>query len=258
MKFQHKILSILLAIGFLLGGGLFWLSGQYTVPVMMYHNVSETANFQADTVSPKNFEWQIAYLKKHYQIITLAELVDGIKTGKKFPRNSVAITFDDGNRNNYTAAFPILQKYQVPAHFFICVGHIEKSGILTWSDVLTMSQAGMAFGSHGMLHAYLPDAAPQEQNFEIFQSKKILEQKLQKPIRFYAYPIGGFSEDIKNLMKKAEYEAAFTTNRGIDPLDHDVYEINRIRFGDRDINDWTMRAKLSGYYYLFRKLKNSH
>ena len=109
-----------------------------------------------------------------------------------------------------------------------------------------------------MIQAYLPQVSYKDQLYEIEESKKILEAKLNQPIDFYAYPVGGFSEEIKNLLRKAGYRGAFTTNRGTDRLNRDVYEINRIRLGDHDTHDLILTAKLSGYYNLFRKLKKSH
>lgn len=234
------------------------IADKYTVPVMMYHNVGKVDVFREDTVSPENFERQLKFLRtRGYHILTLAELVDGIKAGKKFKHNTVAVTFDDGMKNNFTAAYPILSQYKIPTTFFICPGKIGKPDYLSWDDVLAMKKGGMSIASHSVHHAYLPKLSIKEQIYEIQESKKILEAKLGESVDFFAYPIGGFNEQIKETLRKSGYAAGFTTNRGNDRLDRDVYEINRIRFGDRDTNDWILTAKLSGYYNLFRKLKKS-
>lgn len=235
------------------------IADRYTVPVLMYHNVESTDYFRTDTVSPVNLERQLKFLKtRGYQILTLSELVDGIKAGRKFKHNCVVVTFDDGMKNNFTAAYPLLNQYHIPAAFFISPGTIGNEDSLSWDDVLVMKKGGMSFGSHGMIQAYLPQVSYKDQLYEIEESKKILEAKLNQPIDFYAYPVGGFSEEIKNLLRKAGYRGAFTTNRGTDRLNRDVYEINRIRLGDHDTHDLILTAKLSGYYNLFRKLKKSH
>lgn len=234
------------------------IADKYTVPVMMYHNVGYTSTFRDDTVSPENFERQLKFLKtRGYQVLTLSQLVEGIKEGKKFKHNTVAVTFDDGMKNNFTAAYPIIQKYQTPTTFFICPGKIGQADFLSWDDVRTMRKAGMSFGSHSVNHAYLPSLSLKDQLYEITESKKILEAKLGEKIDYFAYPVGGFNAQIKDILKKSGYLAGFTTNRGVDKLDKDVYEINRIRFGDHDTNDLILTVKLSGYYNLFRKLKKS-
>ncbi len=259
-KSKGPNLFIILAVlaGFLFGVW-YWFSDKYVVPVLMYHNIAESPTFRDDTISPKNFDWQMNFLKTHgYQVISLTELVDGIKEGRKFPHNCVAITADDGNKNNFTEAFPILKKYQLPANFFVSPGTVGEEGSMTWSDIITMHKSGMSFGSHGMIQAYLPDVSPKEQHYEIQESKKILEAKLGEKIKFYAYPVGGFNEEIKELLRQSGYEAAFTTNRGTDKFEHDVFELNRIRVGDRDASAITFGAKISGYYNFFRKLKKAN
>lgn len=244
-------------IGFLIFACL--IADKYTVPVMMYHNVADSATFREDTVSLANFERQLKFLvSRGYNVITLQELIDGIKSGRKFKHNCVAITFDDGMKNNFTAAYPLLKKYNFAANFFISPGTVGDKDSMTWSDVQTMRANGMTFGSHGMIQAYLPAVSTPEKTYEIYQSKRILEEKLQEQIHFYAYPVGGFNDEAVAMLKQAGYAAAFTTNRGTDRLNKDIYEINRIRFGDKDKSALVLTAKLSGYYNLFRKLKKSH
>ena len=245
---------------FVIAAGLYWLiNDRYTVPVMMYHNVAESAEFRDDTVSPANFERHLQFLKSRgFNVITAKELATGIQAGKRFKHNTVVITFDDGNDNNYTTAFPLLRKYGYTAYFFISPGTIGTKGSLTWDDVLRMHEGGMKFGSHGMVQAYLPDVSNEKQLYEILESKRILEEKLKTPLEYYAYPIGGFNDEIKKLLRDSGYKAAFTTNRGNDRFDKDVFEINRIRFGDHDTSDFILAAKLSGYYNMFRKFKKSY
>jgi peptidoglycan/xylan/chitin deacetylase (PgdA/CDA1 family) len=251
------ILSYVLYIA--IGALLYWLINEkYTVPVMMYHNVADSGVIREDTVSPANFERHLQFLKtRGYRVISVRELVEGIKAKKHFARNTVVITFDDGNKNNYTLAFPLLRKYGYSADFFISPGTIGQDNVLTWDDVERMHLGGMKFGSHGMIQAYLPEVSAEQQRYEIVDSKKILEEKLKTPVEYYAYPIGGFNEDIKKLLAASGYQGALTTNRGQDRFDKDVFEINRIRFGDRDVDGFILAAKLSGYYNLFRKLKKS-
>jgi len=107
--FKHKYSGIFFVFGALavvLAAGAWWISDKYVVPVLMYHNIAESENFRDDTVSPKNFDWQMNFLKTHgFHVITLTELVDGIERGNKFPHNCVALTADDGNKNNFYRGF---------------------------------------------------------------------------------------------------------------------------------------------------------
>jgi peptidoglycan/xylan/chitin deacetylase (PgdA/CDA1 family) len=230
---------------------------KYVVPIIMYHNVEPLVTFQPDTVSPANFKQQMEYLYHNgYQVIGLDALVAGIKAGKRFARKSVVLTFDDGYANNYTYAFPILRAYQFPAIIFISPDFIETKKFLNWQQIHEMQAAGICYGSHGKSQAYLPGLDPQKLTDEIVRSKEILENKLKEPIRHFCYPVGGFTENIKKMIREAGYESALTTNRGSDRYNRDIFELKRIRFSDKDNLDFVLGAKLSGYYNLLRKLKS--
>lgn len=242
----------------LLGGGTFvWLSGRYVVPIMMYHNVDDTDVLKPNTVSPGNFERQMAYLKDHgFHVVSFDDLIRSISAGPALPRKSVVITFDDAYEDNYIHAFRILKKYGFPAIIFAPSDLIGTPGHLTWEEMREMLEGGIAFGSHTRHHFYLPDLSPEVQQDEIRGSKRILEQHLGVPIDFFAYPIGGFNDRIKAMLREAGYKAACATNRGYDRYNKDVFELKRIRFSDKDNRDDYLWIKLSGYYNLFRKAKS--
>lgn len=101
--------------------------------IWRYHSVadikedSELYVIPSITVSPCEFEEQIRYLSKRYTIISLEKLVDSIKCGC-IPKNSLVITFDDGYRDNYIHAYPILKKYGATATIYLtanCIGTKE-------------------------------------------------------------------------------------------------------------------------------------
>ena len=242
-----------------LSGFVYWLYGQYTIPIMMYHNVAFTDEYRANTVSPQHFGQQMAYLKDHgFRVLSFEELVQLTKTGQTLPRKSVVITFDDGYADNYEYAYGILRKYGYPAIIFVPTDLMNAEGYLTWEQLKEMAGNGIAIGSHTRRHTYLPDLSPAEQRDEIFGSKQIIEQNLGVPADYFSYPVGGFSAAIKQLLKEAGYQGAVATNRGYDRLNKDVFELKRIRFGDRDDRNDYLWIKLSGYYNLFRETKDPY
>src|SRR3989338_7924022 len=201
-----------------------WLYGQYTVPIMMYHNVADTDEYRANTVRPELFERHMAYLKNHgFRVLSFAQLVQLTKTGQAFPRKSVVITFDDGYADNYEHAYGILRKYGYPAIIFVPTDLMNTDGYLTWDQIKEMAGNGITIGSHTRRHSYLPDLPPAEQRDEIFGSKHALEQNVGVPAEYFSYPIGGFSEEIKRLVKEAGDQGAAATNRGYDRLNRDVF-----------------------------------
>ena len=106
------VLALILVVGIL--GFTLWLRDRYVVPILTYHHVgnySDGSSRNLNTVSTKSFEFQMSFLRKHgYQVIDFDDLVEGIKKGYTFSRNTVIIHFDDGYEDNYTNAFPILKK----------------------------------------------------------------------------------------------------------------------------------------------------
>ena len=183
----------------------FWLVPRYTVPILTYHDLGYKGGIQ---VTPENFERQMFFLKeKHYNVIPLDELVEGIKKGKKFARNTVVITFDDGYQDNYSYAYPVLKKYGFPATIFLISDYIgNKPGFLGWNEIKEMSKNNISFGGHTRHHVYLPSI--KDKNIlwdEIAGCKEIIEKHIGKRIDYFCYPRGGFNEEIEILVKKAGY-----------------------------------------------------
>src|SRR3989338_10297031 len=236
MRFLRRFFALLFLV-FLIGSSAFllWMSDHYTVPIMMYHHVDHTFKPRLDTVSPENFERHMEFLAQHhYRVISLDELIRGINNGKVFPRNTVVITFDDGYLDNYTNAFEILKRYQFPATIFVPSDDIDTKEHLSWDQLKEMQAHNITIGSHTRTHAYLPDLFMIDQKKEIEGSKQILEEKLKTEIAYFAYPIGGFNDQIKQLLKDAGYKAACTTNRGFKRTNKDIFELKRVRFSDAD------------------------
>jgi peptidoglycan/xylan/chitin deacetylase (PgdA/CDA1 family) len=264
MKFLRRSAFVIFPI--ILFGLLSWtvfaftVRDKYVIPILMYHSVMKPeSNSELNLVSPQAFDHQMAFLKNNgYQVLTLSDLVEGMHKARMFRRKTVVITFDDGYADNYTNAFPILKKYNFPATVFVISDFVGTEGFMTWDQLKEMDNAGFKVGSHTRRHAYLPsfkdDAILED---EISNSRKIIEKNLGGPIEFFSYPSGGFSDHIISLVKKAGYQGACTTNRGYDRFNLDMYQLNRIRINDDDI-DLALWAKLSGYYNFFRKSKASH
>lgn len=103
--------------------------------VLMYHRVA-TVPFDPWelAVSPENFDAQVRYLKENFNVITAEQMAVSVQSGNVDQR-SVCITFDDGYRDNYTMARPVLEKYQCPASFFIPAENIEKQKNFWWDTL---------------------------------------------------------------------------------------------------------------------------
>ncbi len=104
--------------------------------VLMYHRVTELEIDPWDlAVSMENFEEQLIVLKKAYNVISMDELIEA-KKNRKLKDRTIAITFDDGYKDNYTVAYPILAKYELPATFFISSAYIESQKEFWWDKLI--------------------------------------------------------------------------------------------------------------------------
>ncbi|MDD5129563.1 MAG: polysaccharide deacetylase family protein [Candidatus Omnitrophica bacterium] len=242
----------------------FWLSPKYTVPILMYHNIGyEEGSFY---VAPENFAKQMEYIKnKGYEVITLDELVQGIKNNKSFKRNKVVITFDDGYRDNFQYAYPVLKKFGFPATIFIISDFVGKSfgngkEFLNWDQIILMSKDDISFGAHTKTHFNLGSRVdePVAQE-EIMGSKNAIEEKIKLPVEYFCYPSGGFNEKTKEMIKQAGFKGACSTNRGFAKFNRDEYELKRIKVTNSDMTKpFSFYAKLSGFYTIFKRNRDPY
>ena len=241
-------------------GFTFWLRDRYVVPILTYHHVGiPSGKWRLNSVSEESFRYQMNFMKRHgFQVISFDDLVEGIKKGHEFTRNTVVLQFDDGYEDNFKYAFPILKKYGFPAMVFLISDIVGVPDFLTWDEIKEMEKYNFLAGAHTRHHIYLPDADALEAQYEIAGSKKVIEDHLGHSIDYFAYPTGGFTEEIKGLVKEAGYKAAVTTNRGKNRLNQDLYELKRIHMNNSDdqYSGIILWFKLSGYYNLFRHSKN--
>ncbi|MFC1480346.1 polysaccharide deacetylase family protein, partial [Candidatus Omnitrophota bacterium] len=235
----------------------FYMRPRRVIPILVYHAINSDKSSTLN-VTAKNFSRQMAFLQRSgYSVMSLDELVDGINKGTGFIPKTVVVTFDDGYEDNYLNAFPVLAKHSMPATIFLITGYVGvREGYMNWDQVRLMIENGIDFGGHTRNDVYLPSVEDTRRLWdEVAGSKEDIELKTGKEAGYFCYPIGGFNEKVKSAVKKAGYKGACTTNRGFDRLNHDVYELNRVKVTNSDTTKpFHFRAKLSGWYNLFRSL----
>ncbi|MCX7661588.1 MAG: polysaccharide deacetylase family protein [Candidatus Omnitrophica bacterium] len=252
MRLRNRYL-IIFSIFLILSLGLFLLK-VYTysyIPVLMYHSVCSTPkeNSRLET-DLESFKKQMEFLKRNYDIVRLEEIPLLIEK-KKVLKNPIAITFDDGYKDNYLLVFPIIKKHNIPITIFLVINKIGGSKQLNWQEIEEMQNSGLvSFGSHTFTHPDLTSIEDIETlRKEIFGSKAVLEEKLNTKVEFFSYPKGIFNSKIKNLVKQAGYKFAVAASKthGNDPSDFLAYK--RIRISQRDKN-------LSIFWFKTTKLYN--
>lgn len=181
------------------------------VPVLMYHAVSD--NLWGDTtlfVSIKNFELQMKYLYDNgYTPLFLSE-IDSAKNYDK----PIVVTFDDGYKNIYDYAYPILKKYNVKSSFYLITDWMDGDTYISPEMAVELDKSKLfEIGVHTKTHVKLGTLDYDTQYNEIIESKNTLEKLLNKKITTIAYPYGSYNTDTINITKSA-FDYAVTVESG--------------------------------------------
>lgn len=205
------------------------------IPILMYHAVhvmdpSEASNANL-IVAPDNFEAQIkAMVDAGYYFLTPEEAYKALTENALPAKKVVWLTFDDGNEDFYTIAYPILKKYKAKATNNIITGFVKKgnAGNLTVKQMKEMMAHGMSFQSHTVNHPDLSVNDKATQKVELTDSIDFLEDKLNTKVNTIAYPSGRYNQTTLDLAKKT-YKLGLTTNEGLASAKDGLLSLNRVR-----------------------------
>lgn len=210
--------------------------------VLCYHKVApfSRGGLKSLFVRPGYFDGQMGYLKmRGYRTVRLPELARMLASGEKLPGKIFVITFDDGYRDNYTAAYPILKKHGFTATVFLtasAVGkkiaypgepaeeHLSPEEIKAMSDIID-------FGAHTINHVRLADVSDDDVISEVAGSKKSLEAAAGVKAETFCYPFGSFDERSVGAARK-NYVAACATMPGLVAEGADPHLLPRVEFKD--------------------------
>ncbi|MCS7055258.1 MAG: polysaccharide deacetylase family protein [Thermoflexales bacterium] len=192
------------------------------VPILMYHYISEPPpgadRYRINlSVPPQDFERQLQYLAANgYTTISLYDLYAHLTVGSPLPPKPVVLTFDDGHRDHYEHAFPLLRKYGMRGTFFITTDFINfgNPDYLTWEMVKEMSAAGMDIESHARTHRDLRNRDFQFLVWEILGPIEQITAHTGKRPRFFCYPSGRYDDAVIRILRSVETWAAVTTEHG--------------------------------------------
>ena len=227
---------------------------------LCYHSIAP-AGPRYLTISADLFERQLALLRRRgYRggdLRTLAELAAGRPV-----RRTAFISFDDGFRDNFETALPLLREYGFPAFVFVLppllevggafewpemradlVRHAETMRSVDWATLERMREGDFEVGSHTLNHAHLPRLDGERLREELWQSRAAIVERLGS-CDTLAYPFGEWSPEVATAAAECGYRFAFTLptttgQRGATPL-----SIPRVNVDYRD-DERRFAAKLS-------------
>jgi len=235
------------------------------LPILLYHNVvpEEEPGFNRFCVSVERFRCQMKWLdKKGYKTIHPGQLDEYLKAGKQIPNNEIMITFDDGYRDNYQYAYPILKSHGFTATIFLLPDFIDTDrqingfNFLNLREIDEMGKNGFDFQSHGLAHKPLIYFTDEEVRNDLIAARSMLRKQLESSISFFAYPFGLFNEGTQKVVNEAGYEGAYGGLPKLYSVITDGFGIGRIEVFDNDsILSFAMKVRTGfGFYYYFLKL----
>ncbi|MBX3001763.1 MAG: polysaccharide deacetylase family protein [Caldilineaceae bacterium] len=207
------------------------------IPILMYHYLSVPPDnadiYRRDlSVAPDLFAQHLDRLREEgYTTIRLDDLLLHLTEGAPLPARPVILTFDDGYRDNYTNAFPLLKERGMTATFFIVTDFIDLGlpDYLSWEMVREMHAGGMSIQSHGRNHASLKGRDDAYLIWQALGSLETIEHELGERPRFISYPAGQYDENTIRIFQSAHYWAGVTTVQGATHSSEDLFELRRVR-----------------------------
>jgi peptidoglycan/xylan/chitin deacetylase (PgdA/CDA1 family)/folate-dependent phosphoribosylglycinamide formyltransferase PurN len=258
----RRVAKFIYLVGCLyLGRAWLWLfSKKPTVAVVLYHRVSDEWR-DSLTTGIEQFERQMALIRKYCYPVSIEEVISG-----RVPPNSskplVCVTFDDGYKDNYTTAVPLLLRHQIPAAFFVSTGFVgavrhfphdegklpARFDNMTWDDLRQMKKNGFVIGSHTVNHINCAKEPIDTVQRELRESLDKVRHELTTHDVILAYPFGGrehMTPERLELVKQAGYTACLSAYGGFNRGTINQYNILRcgINWG---FSDLAFRCRIGG------------
>lgn len=220
-------------------------SGGRPVIVLMYHRVNDALPAGELVVPVEKFRRQMNWLSGHCDVVD-------IRAAERRPsgrRPLVAVTLDDGYRDNYQNAFPILRTLKLPATIFLTTGYIGtrlkrpryqsvpwRRDYLDRREIKTMARHGISFGAHSVTHPHLSRLDYEQQREEIEKSLAAISLKSQVSSHklIFCYPYGEYNQDTLKILKKLGVKMAFTVKPGVNRKSADPLKLKRIGISGLD------------------------
>ena len=236
-----------------------------SVPILMYHSICDEQDqrshpYYCTTTSRAVFASQMEWLHRNrFKTCSPSDVLACVSNSDR-PTKVVSITFDDGFRDFYREAFPILSRFGFTATVFLPTGYVGESTLqfkgrdcMTWSEIRELQTNGITFGSHTVTHPQLFGLCKEAIERELVDSKLIIEEKLGSRITSFAYPYAfpkgedDFKQHIRGALARAGYSDGVCTAVGRATASSDPLFMERLPVNGLD-DHRLFEAKISGAY----------
>lgn len=230
-------------------------------PILMYHAVGPKRGIEWPEglrIEASLFKEHLAYLKgEGYKFVTVAELAERLGSGRSVDKY-IALTFDDGYKNNFSVVLPILKKEGIKASFFVINKDIGDELHMGEREIQALLDAGMELGSHTYSHNPLADIDEKYLVWEFDTSRYWLKKKFNGYIvRTLAYPNGSYNETVIAAARKYGFYRALTGHIGVNTASTYAaapMEMYRVTVTDDDLDGFKRRLE-EAYFFGFLETK---
>jgi len=193
------------------------------VVVLCYHRVR----------SRERFADQMAVLSERgYSVLSMPQFTEWLNGAPLPSRPAALLTFDHCYADQLENAVPVLDSLKFPATFFpASVGLVQQSPEVTvhWRNpLLDLAQAGHSIGCHSHSHPDLTRLSMTELRQEVLGSKLALEDALGQRVSAFCYPYGACDARVREVVREAGFDVAFTVDLGGVKLGDDPYQLKRV------------------------------
>lgn len=230
------------------------------VDILMYHSISDHGG--ATSIAPAVFAEQMrALAESGVQVVTLDDLLAARDGRADLAARSVIITFDDGFQDFKATAWPLMDRFGFRPMVYLPTSYVGRSEgwhgiaspprmLMNWGDIRTLSREGVQFGSHTVSHPNL-DVLPDEAlTAELERSKRIIEDRLSKPVHHFAPPYGLASANVRGRIGQV-YRTSVSTALASVTAGSAMMNLPRLEmFYFRDIRRWQAQLEGRGALYL--------
>jgi peptidoglycan/xylan/chitin deacetylase (PgdA/CDA1 family) len=230
--------------------------------IAVFHRVDDRLAGDPITCTTGEFRQYCAFFSRHFTVVSLSELLSKVARGDHVGGH-LAITFDDGYKDNAGPAAAELKRRGLPACFFIATNFIESNHVpwwdaqrsitpewMTWDDVRSLRDRGFEIGSHTVNHVDLGQVSGEQAEAEIVLSAERLRQELGTDVPLFSYPYGQphhITEANRELVRRAGYRCCLSAHGGSVSPRTDPFTIRR-----EPISVWYTSAYQFGFEVLFR------
>ncbi|MBU3131297.1 polysaccharide deacetylase family protein [Clostridium gasigenes] len=213
--------------------------GEVYIPILMYHSISDSDSKNNLLIPVAQFTAEMSWLKKEgFTPMLMGEVISALKSGK-VPKRPVAITFDDGYADNYTAGYKALIDNNMKATFFIITDTTDVDSSYMSSVMLKeMASKGMGIENHTSKHMELNKLSRADKVNIIKAGKDSLKAKCGVDSKYLCYPVGRYDDETIQVAKELGLEGAVTTEGGLANIKNGEFALKRIRMSPMKLENF--------------------